>query len=64
VNPGDRVRIRWCPAHPAAVGSIGTVVAFHRDLGGYGADVVEVAYEAGGRRQVMPFAPENVESVR
>ena len=63
MKPGDRVRILWCPAHAEAVGTIGTVVAFHRDLGGFGADVVEVAYEAGGRTVVTPLAPENVEVV-
>ena len=60
MNPGDRVRIRWCPAHPEAVGSVGTVVAHYRNLGGFGADVVEVRYEAGGKTVVTPLAPENV----
>jgi len=64
MKKGDRVILRHCPAHPEAVGTTGVVVAFHEDLGGFGADVIEVAYEARGARQVMPFAPENVESVR
>jgi len=61
MKKGDRVILRYCPAHAEAVGSIGTVVAHHENLGGFGADVIEVAYEARGARQVMPFARENLE---
>jgi len=63
MREGDRVILRHCPAHPEAVGSIGTVVAFHEDLGGFGADVIEVEYEARGATHRKPFAPENLEVV-
>jgi len=63
MREGDRVRILWCPANAEAVGSIGVVVAYHENLGGFGADVVEVRYETGGKMRVMPFAPENLEEL-
>ncbi len=60
MKAGDAVTLLHCPAHPEAIGSVGTVVAHHTDLGGFGADVVEVEYEAKGQSHVMPFAPGNL----
>ena len=60
MKTGDRVTLLFCPEHPEAVGSMGTVVAVHRNLGGFLADVMEVRYEAVGETHVMPFALGNL----